>query len=1140
MNEIGRGAHGKVKLGRSLETGDYVAIKIVQRFSTKRRLGKVTYDPEGKTKREIAILKKIRHPNVVGLLEVIDDPDLKKIYMVLEHVELGEIVWRKKGVQSICYYERRRVEKEHRGERVTGEEEKFFRMKQRRRQLKDYQREKLSRSQIEDGKHDYWSLEHGEYDDDADETPLERQATHDSTQNLSQSYRSAAFKSIPGSVSNSRGTSRAPSRTSSRAHTPLPTELDIPSIDSDNEDETLGPLRSIPSTHGSATALEGTYYGAYPDEPPYRGRSPSMADSIISHMSSIDDIPHDLFEEDYSYVPCFTFDQARAAFRDTVLGLEYLHYEGIVHRDIKPANLLWTKDHRVKISDFGVSYFGRPIREGEAEENISEADATDFDDDLELAKTVGTPAFFAPELCYTDLDMEQPKVTEQIDVWSLGVTLYCIIFARLPFLADDEFQLFRCIAKTDAYIPRRRLKPVDTSSLPLGTNTNKRIGPSTGLYRDEGELVFEDIDDELHDLLRRMLIKDPTERIKLREVKRHPWVIRGIDNILGWIDDSDPSRKTGGRRIQVDNRELEFAVVPISILDRARSMVKKGISKIISGTRSETRSEGSRRRAVSNATSSGTDLAQTPVTPMTRDARRASLRDDDSYFASVADLNDRHREPYEHPLAQSETASPAASAIRDAFAHEFSQAHSNSVGATPQRVGSGSLADFDKRPGLPDRDISAGPSIQTVINRGHSHSRSVNSPPAMVHEEVSTVPGPFTDHNGNIFGGHLWQGKSTGRDFMAAIDEAGTFRAKSVDRGLFQAEDKHAEPLTGMSNAIAPGRLEQPSVLHHPRPSRSVETKATAALYDKPLASPLFFQPYMVQTHQVTQSSSAPDVMHTVTAASDAEGRSSNTSRDIEGKTPQPRKYGASTPETFERAQAQLERKKNLETQADQRGKDQSLLQHSEVPLDHCPLSPDDEIFIQKEADAERKRLVNPVNSTSVHTSHVTSSSDITSPISSLNLGSSEQVFTSVPSLPALISSASSDCPDHEGEFLGRPGFVQVPETILSSAPTPATVTPPLLSKDSTSEETDTPTRSADDDTIPIPLDADDEEGYNGDGDNILLMEDDDDSDSDEGLTMTRSRPKRKAFPDSTAMARRNTNASVGSTDTAKKVVMSG
>lgn len=65
---------------------------------------------------------------------------------------------------------------------------------------------------------------------------------------------------------------------------------------------------------------------------------------------------HYVFEDEFSYIPCFTINLARSAFRDTVLGLEYLHYEGIIHRDIKPANLLWTKDYCVKIADFGVSY----------------------------------------------------------------------------------------------------------------------------------------------------------------------------------------------------------------------------------------------------------------------------------------------------------------------------------------------------------------------------------------------------------------------------------------------------------------------------------------------------------------------------------------------------------------------------------------------------------------------------------------------------------------------------------------------------------------------------------------------------------------------------------------------------------------
>ncbi|KAE9377427.1 kinase-like protein [Stipitochalara longipes BDJ] len=1134
IEEIGRGVHGKVKLARSLETGDYVAIKIIQRFSKKRKLGRVTVSPEDKTKREIAILKKIRHPNVVGLLEVIDDPELKKIYMVLEHVELGEIVWRKKGASQICIYERRRIEREQLGEKETGDDEKYFKMIERRRQQKEAKRAKISQLQLAQGHPDYWSLEHGDDDVDAEGSVLSKVTTNDSAQNLTRN-RSSTLRSNPGSRVPSRAPSRAPSRTSSRAHTPLPTEFDIPAIDSDNEDDEPGPLPSIPSNHGSSSALAGTYYGSYPDEPPYRGRSPSMADSVISHMSSVDDMQHDAFEDDFSYVPCFTIDQARAAFRDTVLGLEYLHYEGIVHRDIKPANLLWTKDHRVKISDFGVSYFGRPIRDGETEENISEADATDFDDDLELAKTVGTPAFFAPELCYTDLEIEQPKVTEQIDVWSLGITLYCLIFARIPFLADDEYQLFRAIAKEDVYIPRRRLKAVDPSCSNPQSNITKRVGPSTGPYREDGELAFEEINDELYDLLRRMLIKDPADRIKLREVKRHPWVIHGIDNFIGWLDDTDPSRKTAGRRIQVDKNELERAVVPITFLERARSAVKKAVGKVIGVTRSEARSEGSRRRAVSSATSSGTDIHNyTPVTPILRDSRRASLRGDESYFSSASDLqehqHERYREPYEHPLAQSLTASPdLSSAEGDPFALDFAQ-QSVSVGATPkrERVPYGT-ADPDERPGPPDRTVSAAASIQTVIHRGHSHSRSMNTPRSPTLEEPPRTPGHFRDrHLEALFGGHLWNPR--GRELMEGIEEGTTSRARSVDRSFFESDNKHAEASVAMSTATAPGLFQHPMRLNHPRPlSRSSDSSPTNP-DDKPLASPLFFQPYMVHAHQTGQSSSTPNVPKMQYAASNLDQRPSTANRTPEGKTPDPRVYGPSTTESFQRARDTHDRRRKLEQEAEER-RQQTASEYDEAPA-VCPPSPDDDIFHKKQEEARRAQSYSSVNSTSI--ASLTSPSDMTSPISSDNLGSTEQFshLPSVPSLPALISGSSSVSADPEGEMLTLPGMVHS-ETAHS---TPETLTPPSLSKQ-VSVEAETPIVGPLEDAIMLAHHEEDD-GYNGDGDNI----DDDDSDSDEGLTMTRRKPKPQSTIESRIdlrkIERRDTNASVGSFETAKKVVM--
>lgn len=1084
--------------------------------------------PEDKTKREIAILKKIRHSNVVGLLEVIDDPELKKIYMVLEHIELGEIVWRKKGNPQICLYERKRIEREQRGEDNGEDDERYFKMKERRRQRKEIKRAQLSKHA--QGHVEHWSLEHGDYDEEPDSVDLDRQITHDSTNQLSRSYGSQLAKSAPAS----RSASRVPSRTSSRAHTPLPTEFGIGPLDSDNEDDEpiRAPSRLNPSNHGSTSALSGANYGSYSDDTPFRARSPSVSDSIISHMSSVDEAHHDIFEEDFSYVPCFTLDRARSAFRDTVLGLEYLHYEGIVHRDIKPANLLWTKDHRVKISDFGVSYFGRPIRAGEAEENISEADATDFDDDLELAKTVGTPAFFAPELCYTDLDTEQPKVTEQIDVWSLGITLYCIIFARIPFLADDEYQLFRAIAKEDVYIPRRRLKAVDPSISTSHTNLLKRSGQSNGPYREEAELRFEEIDDELYDLLRRMLIKDPSERMKLREVKRHPWVLRGIDNIMGWLDDTDPSRRTAGRRIQVDRNELERAVVPITFLERARSAIKKTVNKVIGATRSETRSETSRRRAASSATSSGTDLHHhhhhsSPITPILRDSRRASLRGDETYFASVSDLNEQHyREHSEHPLSQSVVASPDLPSQdgenRDPFSLDFAQ--SSSVG-TPKKVPAGT--DFDKRPGPPERTVSAAASIQTIVHRGHSHSRSVNIPSnTSIIEDGNITPGPFTDHMGNIFGGHLWTPR--GREKIVEDEESAYSRSRSVDRSLFQSDCKHGGPSIALSTATAPGQFERSS-LHHPRPFRSPDLSPTSPTH-KHIPSPLTFHKYMVHTASSTGDASRP--------ASVLERRSANVQLP-EPKTPAPRTYGASTPESFERAQNQFDRRRKQEVDDDLKRKQFETLKF--IPERQvCPPSPDDEIFQRKQDEALRAQSYSSVNSTNL--SQLTSPSEVQSPLSSTTLGSTGQFFPSVPSLPALVSGASSVSADTEGDMLQYPEYVKRAESVVDAENNSDSVTPPAATKQD-GLRLETPTSCPPDNTI--LLSPDDDEGYQGDGDPTCV----DDSDSDEGLTMFRKKPKSKTSQpeaqttptiavETKKLGRRGTNASVGSTETAKKLVI--
>ena len=90
--QIGRGSYGKVKLAENCLTHELVAIKVVSKSMMNHSSFVNSESRQMQVRTEIAIMKKLRHKNIVRLFEVIDDPKVDKLYMVMQYVPNGPIV----------------------------------------------------------------------------------------------------------------------------------------------------------------------------------------------------------------------------------------------------------------------------------------------------------------------------------------------------------------------------------------------------------------------------------------------------------------------------------------------------------------------------------------------------------------------------------------------------------------------------------------------------------------------------------------------------------------------------------------------------------------------------------------------------------------------------------------------------------------------------------------------------------------------------------------------------------------------------------------------------------------------------------------------------------------------------------------
>ena len=111
--------------------------------------------------------------------------------------------------------------------------------------------------------------------------------------------------------------------------------------------------------------------------------------------------------------------EVRALFKQMISAIDACHSQGIIHRDLKLENVLFDSKakSRIKIVDFGIS--------GRCKGNTAEK--TD----------AGTIRYMAPEV----LEGSDTKANPAIDLWALGVMLYCMRYYKFPFNGDTPQQV---------------------------------------------------------------------------------------------------------------------------------------------------------------------------------------------------------------------------------------------------------------------------------------------------------------------------------------------------------------------------------------------------------------------------------------------------------------------------------------------------------------------------------------------------------------------------------------------------------------------------------------------------------------------------------------------------------------------------
>jgi len=145
--------------------------------------------------------------------------------------------------------------------------------------------------------------------------------------------------------------------------------------------------------------------------------------------------------------------------------LIYLHSKQVIHRDIKPENLLLGAFGEIKIADFGWSVHAPSLRR---------------------QTLCGTLDYLPPEM------VENKRHDEKVDHWCIGVLCYELLVGKPPFESQSSHETYQKIVSCRVQFPE---------------------------YVSSGA----------RSLILGLLQLKPSNRLSLKEVRQHPWIVENAD-----------------------------------------------------------------------------------------------------------------------------------------------------------------------------------------------------------------------------------------------------------------------------------------------------------------------------------------------------------------------------------------------------------------------------------------------------------------------------------------------------------------------------------------------------------------------------------------------------------------------------------